>query len=535
MRKHLFVLAALATSLLGVQHVKAQNSSPYWSLAGNSNASATTSKLGTTNGIPLRLFTNNAVRVYIHPTTGNVGIGTSSPAQKLHVAGNTYITGNVGIGTNTLSYKLNVQGSGHAIYGNTTGTTSYGVYGKSPYIGVYGSSGAYGVFGTATQIGVHGQGGNYGVSATATTSTGWGVTAQGGSRGVSATANTSTGLGVYGNGNYGVYGQGGTYGVYGTGSSRGVWGYGPSGVYGTSNYSGGDALRGFASGTGSCWGVYAYSQYSYGIYASTGTASSYAGYFAGNIYVTGTYGGSDRKLKQNITDIGSAIDVINKLQPKEYEYRQDGNFKLMNLPKGKHYGLIAQDLEQVLPDLVKETEFHTAKAGPAEVATPIVGQSNAGGSVSAPEVVNSTNEEIINFKAVNYTELIPLMVKALQELNKKTEEIEELRNELADLKQLVSKLSSVQGVNTYLSSAQLSEVSPNPVKSIGIIQYAIPEGSTKAQLLITDALGRSIRQFTLSTSGVINMDVSALASGVYNYSLIVDNKTIVTKKMTVVR
>ena len=37
----------------------AQNTSPYWSLAGNSNASATTSKLGTTNAVSLRLFTNN--------------------------------------------------------------------------------------------------------------------------------------------------------------------------------------------------------------------------------------------------------------------------------------------------------------------------------------------------------------------------------------------------------------------------------------------------------------------------------------------
>ncbi len=65
----------------------AQNTSPYWSLAGNSNASATTSKLGTTNAIPLRLFTNNAVRMYIHPTSGNVGIGTTTPLTKFHVNG----------------------------------------------------------------------------------------------------------------------------------------------------------------------------------------------------------------------------------------------------------------------------------------------------------------------------------------------------------------------------------------------------------------------------------------------------------------
>jgi hypothetical protein len=40
---------------------------------------------------------------------------------------------------------------------------------------------------------------------------------------------------------------------------------------------------------------------------------------------------------------------------------------------------------------------------------------------------------------------------------------------------------------------------------------------------------------TLSTSGVIHVDVTSLANGVYNYSLIVDNKTVATKKMTVVK
>ncbi|MCU7548174.1 tail fiber domain-containing protein [Chitinophagaceae bacterium LB-8] len=530
MSKHLSLLVALAI-LLGTQHSSAQNTSPYWSLAGNSNASSTTSKLGTTNAIPLRLYTNNATRVYIN-TSGNVGIATTAPAQKLHVAGNTYITGNVGIGTNTLNYKLNVLSSGHAIYGNTTGTTSYGVYGNSPYIGVYGSSGTYGVFGTGTQIGVHGQGGNYGVSATATTSTGYGVIAQGGSRGIYATANTSNGYGVYGVGYYGVYGTGGTYGVYGTSSTFGVYGFGNTGVYGTSNYAGGDALRSYASGTGSCWGLNAYSQYSYGIYASTGTASSYAGYFAGNIYVTGTYGGSDRKLKQNITDMGSAIDVINKLQPKAYEYRQDGNFKLMNLPKGKHYGLIAQDLEQVLPDLVKETEFRTAKA-----AAPVVGQSNAGSS--EPAVVNETNGEIINFKAVNYTELIPILVKAVQEQQQMIEKLQqnnsEQQQQIDDLKTIVRKLSIGQGFDAFLSRAELGEVSPNPVKGNATIQYAIPEGSIRSQLLITDVLGRKIKAFQLTASGVINVDVTSLARGVYNYSLIVDDKIVATKKMTVAK
>ena len=60
------------------QPTAAQNTSPYWSLAGNSNASATTSKLGTTTAIDLRLFANNVERMRILNANGRVGIGTTA-------------------------------------------------------------------------------------------------------------------------------------------------------------------------------------------------------------------------------------------------------------------------------------------------------------------------------------------------------------------------------------------------------------------------------------------------------------------------
>ena len=64
------------------------------------------------------------------------------------------------------------------------------------------------------------------------------------------------------------------------------------------------------------------------------------------------YAGSDH-LKQNINDFSSAMEIINQLHPKYYEYRHDSHYQLMNLPKGEHYDLIAQDVEKILPGLVK--------------------------------------------------------------------------------------------------------------------------------------------------------------------------------------
>src|ERR1700733_9886253 len=69
----LFLIAGISISSVSLHTAVAQS----WNITGNSNA-ASTSKLGTTNSIPLRLFTNNSERVHIN-ASGNVGIGTGTP------------------------------------------------------------------------------------------------------------------------------------------------------------------------------------------------------------------------------------------------------------------------------------------------------------------------------------------------------------------------------------------------------------------------------------------------------------------------
>lgn len=128
-------------------------------------------------------------------------------------------------------------------------------------------------------------------------------------------------------------------------------------------------------------------------------------------------------------------------------------------------------------------------------------------------------------------ELIPIMIKGMQELS---QEKKELQQQINQLKEIVSKLTKDQIITTSVNSGVLLQNVPNPVKSSTSIMYTIPDGVKKAQLLIADNLGRTIKRFELNASGIINVDISTLSSGVYNYTLIIDSKPIQSRKMTVI-
>jgi hypothetical protein len=70
---------------------------------------------------------------------GNVGIGTTSPANKLSVAGNTDVSGNVGVGTTTPANKLSVVGnadfSGNVGVGTVTPANKLSVTGNADFSG----------------------------------------------------------------------------------------------------------------------------------------------------------------------------------------------------------------------------------------------------------------------------------------------------------------------------------------------------------------------------------------------------------------
>ena len=115
----------------------------------------------------------------------------------------------------------------------------------------------------------------------------------------------------------------------------------------------------------SAWGAFqsasAYSASAVAIFATTGSNTFKADQvISGSIYVTGdvvAYSTSDERLKDNIELISNPIEKVKQLRGVEFDWNDKSMFKA-----GKHdYGVIAQDVEKVLPELVKET--HTGYLG----------------------------------------------------------------------------------------------------------------------------------------------------------------------------
>ena len=130
-----------------------------------------------------------------------------------------------------------------------------------------------------------------------------------------------------------------------------------------------------------------------------GVSPSYKLDVNGNIHGTGFPTSSDVRFKKNITPLQNSLEKIKKLQGVKYEWnefvnsRRDG-YKL-NIPI---IGLIAQDVEQVVPEIVDHWKL---------------------------------SEDCQDARSIDYPRLIPLLIEAMKE---QQNQIEELRNEIKSLK-----------------------------------------------------------------------------------------------------
>ena len=116
----------------------------------------------------------------------------------------------------------------------------------------------------------------------------------------------------------------------------------------------------------------------------TTNPGSYKLYVAGSAYSTGGWAGSDERWKKNIVPLQNSLKKVMQLQGINYEWRV-GEFPDAGFSEGAQIGLIAQEVENIIPELVH------------------------------------TDDD--DFKSVSYEKLTVVLVEAVKELKMENEEL----------------------------------------------------------------------------------------------------------------
>ena len=112
---------------------------------------------------------------------------------------------------------------------------------------------------------------------------------------------------------------------------------------------------------------------------------------------------SDERLKENIQLIPNALDKV--LSLRGVTYQPNNIAESYGFKKDNMVGVIAQDVEKVLPEAVKPAPFDILKL-------------NEGIEISM------SGE---NYKTVQYEKLVPLLIEAIKELNKQVNELKGIK------------------------------------------------------------------------------------------------------------
>lgn len=256
----------------------------------------------------------------------------------------------------------------------------------------------------------------------------------------------------------------------------------------------------------------------YGVYGqATAAANSWAVYSNGYQYSTSSqyWTASDRALKTDIKPLRASLEKILQLAPKTYRF----NLKAhpgMNFPDGEQMGMIAQEMEAVIPSLVMDVH------NPAQF-----------------DEDGKLIDAAFDSKAVSYTGLIPMLVGSIQEqqaiIQEQSARIDALENDLAALKAM-SLQGSTSSAMDGVRNAHLEQNAPNPFSENTTIRFFVPTGMKQASIEIHTAEGALWKSFNaLGGSGQLVINAGTLNAGTYTYSLLVDGKRIDTRTMVITR
>jgi len=251
----------------------------------------------------------------------------------------------------------------------------------------------------------------------------------------------------------------------------------------------------------------------------------YAGYFDGATYVDGTLTAndivtpSDIRLKENVTMLSdenegsSTLDNLMNLNVIHYNYKakkteaaesdtadvkQPIAIEKSKVSPIRHYGLSAQQLQTIYPDLVRK------------------GQDG--------------------YLGVNYVELVPILIQSIQELKAELDEVKGSGSGTVMKARQHGTFDDGQtsGVGLQVSSSGnvLFQNTPNPFTERTEIRFTLSDDARNAYIYIFDMTGKTLKQIPVdATMQSVTVGGNELSSGIYLYSLVVNGQEIDTKRM----
>ena len=242
----------------------------------------------------------------------------------------------------------------------------------------------------------------------------------------------------------------------------------------------------------------------------------------GDIQHAGALISSDKRLKRDINEFEGGLEKVLQIQPYTYFYNGKGGIKSDKL----QFGVIAQEMQEVMPSMVDTYEFQDFET-----------TDKSHNAVSTEEYLN------VNTSAITY-----MLVNAIQEqqdiINAKDERISDLEAKFEELSEIVSSLQNTivsnNTTNVNLAGSDLAELGqnvPNPFNGNTQINYTIPQGTQDAQIVIYNTNGQLVKVVSIDHegAGTLNVNATEMPSGNYSYQLKVDGRSVETKQMVMSR
>jgi len=236
---------------------------------------------------------------------------------------------------------------------------------------------------------------------------------------------------------------------------------------------------------------------------------------------------SDKKLKKNIKPFKQGLDLILELNPVSYQY----NGRAGTIDGKEAIGVLAQDLQKVIPHMVKEAVYtNPGDDGIEYLDGPPANFKNKSSEESYLSINTSSMQWILVNAIQDQQELIADKEEKILELETKINLIEDKLNQILEDGDFASQEITFEGL------AKLEQNAPNPFNQKTIINYSIPKSAKTASINIFDLNGRLIKNVTLENGpGRIVLKSGELTANTYSYTLIIDGKIVDSKKMIITK